>query len=128
MNLLTLPLRTTIGAKYVMAVTGLLLTVFVLGHMAGNLLIFAGRDALNSYAEALKSKPTLLWTVRTGLLLTFLLHLYLAFRLSALKRAARPVAYHFEDTVAATWASRNMMLTGLVLLVFILYHLAHFTF
>jgi succinate dehydrogenase / fumarate reductase cytochrome b subunit len=128
LNLLTLPFRTTLGAKYVMALTGLGLIGFVLVHMAGNLLIFAGTDALNSYAEGLKSKPAFLWSARAGLLFIFLLHLTLAFRLWELNRSARPIRYVYEDTVEASWASRHMMLTGLVLLVFIIFHLAHFTF
>jgi succinate dehydrogenase / fumarate reductase, cytochrome b subunit len=128
MNLLTLPLRTTLGAKYVMALTGFGLVCFVLAHMAGNLLIFAGPDALNGYAEGLKDKPALLWSARLGLLFIFLLHLFLAFRLWQLNTSARPVRYVREDTVQATWASQHMMLTGLVLLAFILFHLAHFTF
>jgi succinate dehydrogenase / fumarate reductase cytochrome b subunit len=128
MSLLTLPVRTTLGAKYVMALTGLGLIGFVLAHMFGNLLIFAGRDALNAYAEGLKAKPALLWSARTGLLAIFLLHLFLAFRLWQINRSARPIRYVHEDTVQASWASRNMVLTGLVLLAFILYHLAHFTF
>jgi succinate dehydrogenase / fumarate reductase cytochrome b subunit len=128
MNLLTIPFRTTLGAKYAMALTGLGLIGFVLAHMAGNLLIFAGRDALNGYSEALHAKPSFLWSARAGLLFIFLLHLVLAFRLWELNRSARPVRYIYEDTVEATWASRHMMLTGLVLLVFIIFHLAHFTF
>ena len=128
MNLLTLPFRTTLGAKYVMALTGFGLVVFVLAHMAGNLLLFAGPDALNSYAEGLKSHPTFLWSARAGLLFIFLLHLFLAFRLWEMNRAAWPTRYVYEDTLKATWASRHMMLTGLVLLAFIVYHLAHFTF
>jgi succinate dehydrogenase / fumarate reductase cytochrome b subunit len=128
MNLLTLPFRTTLGAKYVMALTGFGLVGFVLAHMIGNLLLFAGPDALNTYAEGLKAHPTFLWSARTGLLFIFLLHLFLAFRLWEMNRAARPTRYVYEDTVKATWASRHMMLTGLVLLAFIVYHLAHFTF
>jgi succinate dehydrogenase / fumarate reductase cytochrome b subunit len=128
MNLLTLPFRTTLGAKYVMALTGFGLIAFVLVHMAGNLLLFARPEALNGYAAGLKARPALLWSARTGLLFIFLLHLFLAFRLREMNRAARPTRYVYEDTVKATWASRHMMLTGLVLLAFIVYHLAHFTF
>jgi succinate dehydrogenase / fumarate reductase cytochrome b subunit len=128
MNLLTLPFRTTLGAKYVMALTGLGLIGFILAHMAGNLLIYAGPPVLNGYSEGLHAHPTFLWSARAGLLFIFLLHLALAFRLWELNRAARPVRYVYEDTVEANWASRHMMLTGLVLLVFIIFHLAHFTF
>jgi succinate dehydrogenase / fumarate reductase cytochrome b subunit len=118
----------SLGGKYLMALTGLGLIGFVLIHMLGNLQIFLGPEALNSYAHALKSKPALLWTARLGLLTIFVAHVFMGLRLTALNRAARPVRYVCEDTVQASWASRNMMLTGLVILAFIIYHLAHFTF
>jgi succinate dehydrogenase / fumarate reductase cytochrome b subunit len=128
MHLLPRPVRSSLGKKYVMAVTGVLLIGFVLTHMAGNLLVFFGPDALNSYAAALKAKPYLLWPARVGLLLLFLLHLYVAIRLTLENRAARPQGYVYERTLQASFASRHMMLTGIVLLAFIVYHLAHFTF
>ncbi|MFO0841980.1 MAG: succinate dehydrogenase cytochrome b subunit [Gemmataceae bacterium] len=127
MNLLLKPVRSSLGKKYAMAVTGLLLIGFVVAHMSGNLLIYLGPDALNSYAQALKARPALLWAARGGLLAVFLVHLFLAFRLTRQNYAARPTAYVYEETLQATWASRHMMLTGLVLLLFIAYHLAHFT-
>lgn len=127
MNLLLRPVRSSLGKKYVMAVTGLLLLLFVLIHMSGNLLIYLGPDALNSYAHTLKARPALLWTARLALLIVFLLHLFLALRLQWENRTARPTRYYYEDTLRASWASRNMLLTGMVLLTFILYHLAHFT-
>jgi len=127
MNLLARPVRSSLGKKYVMAVTGVLLIGFVVAHMAGNLLVFAGRDALNTYAAALAARPVLLWTARSGLLLVFLLHLYVAFRLTYENYAARPQGYAYERTLEASFASRHMMLTGMVLLAFIVYHLAHFT-
>ena len=110
-----------------MAVTGLGLVGFVIIHMLGNLLIFAGPDALNGYAEALKHNPGLLWTARSGLFLLFVVHIALALRLSMQNKAARPNRYVYEETIEATWASRHMLLTGLVLLAFVLYHLLHFT-
>jgi succinate dehydrogenase / fumarate reductase, cytochrome b subunit len=129
MNLLLRPLpRSSVGSKYVMAVTGLLLIGFVLAHMAGNLLIFAGREALNAYAHALEDKPPLLWTARVVLLAIFVLHVVLGIRLTRDNLRARPVRYVYEDTVQANWASRHMLLTGLVLLAFVVYHLLHFTF
>src|SRR4029453_350057 len=69
MNLQLRPISSSLGKKYLMAVTGLRLLGFVLAHMAGNLLVFAGRDALNSYARALKDRPALLWAARAGLAL-----------------------------------------------------------
>jgi succinate dehydrogenase / fumarate reductase, cytochrome b subunit len=127
MNMLLRPVQSSLGSKYVMAVTGLGLVAFVLIHMIGNLLIYAGPNALNGYARALKSNGELLWTARAGLLLFFVVHISLAFRLSLKNRAARPTRYVFEDTVEASWASRHMLLTGLVLLAFVVYHIAHFT-
>jgi len=122
------PLTSSLGSKYLMAITGLLLTAFVLAHVAGNLLIYAGPDALNSYAHALKSRPALLWPARLGLLTVFVVHLALAVRLRLQNAKARPVGYACPATLQASWASRHMMLTGLVLLAFVVYHLAHFTF
>jgi succinate dehydrogenase / fumarate reductase, cytochrome b subunit len=120
--------RSSLGSKYVMALTGLALTLFVLVHMAGNLLVYSGPDALNSYANALKARPALLWSFRLGLLAVFLIHVVLGIRLTRQNVAARPVRYVREATEQATWASRHMLLTGLALLAFIAYHLAHFTF
>jgi succinate dehydrogenase / fumarate reductase cytochrome b subunit len=126
MSLPLLPMS-SLGRKYWMAVTGFLLIGFVLVHMAGNLLIYAGPDALNSYAATLKANPLILWGFRTGLFVVFLVHVYLGLSLTNENKAARPIAYVYEDTLHASWASRHMLLTGLVLLAFILYHLAHFT-
>jgi len=120
--------RTSIGAKAVMAITGAMLFLFLIGHLAGNLLIFKGQDAINSYAQGLQNLGAGLWVVRLGLLAVFLLHIATAMRLHHGNREARPVAYYHEDTVKATWASRYMMMTGLVVLAFVIYHLLHFTF
>ena len=119
--------KTSIGAKSVMAITGAMLFLFLIGHFAGNLLIFKGRDALNSYAQGLKNLGPGLWVIRAGLLGVFLAHVGTAFRLHHANRAARPVRYEHEATVKATAVSRYMMLTGLVILTFVIYHLAHFT-
>jgi succinate dehydrogenase / fumarate reductase, cytochrome b subunit len=128
MNSLSRLVKSSLGTKYLMALTGFVLTGYVLAHMAGNLFIFFGPDALNSYAHALKSNPELLWPARIVLLLAFLLHISIGIRLSLANSSARPIRYSYEDTVQASWASRHMLLTGLVLLAFVIYHLAHFTF
>jgi succinate dehydrogenase / fumarate reductase cytochrome b subunit len=128
MNLLLQPVRSSLGSKYVMALTGLFLIGFVLAHMSGNLLIYGGRDALNTYAAALKYRPTILWTFRIVLLVVFVIHVLLGIRLTRRNMTARPIRYYHEATLQASWASRHMLLTGLVLLVFTIYHLAHFTF
>ncbi len=128
MNRLSRLVRSSVGAKYIMALTGLGLTLFVLGHMSGNLLIYGGKDALNSYAHGLTEHPVLLWTARGGLLAIFLIHLLMAIRLRQEDYAARPIHYVHEKTIQASWASRYMLSTGFVILVFVIYHLLHFTF
>jgi len=117
-----------VGAKMVMAITGLALTGFVLVHLSGNLLIFAGRDVFNAYAKGLHSLGALLWIARIGLLGAFVLHMYLAIKLSIENRAARPIGYAHEATIQATLASRHMIHTGVLMLAFVIYHLAHYTF
>jgi succinate dehydrogenase / fumarate reductase cytochrome b subunit len=120
--------KSPVGAKMMMAVTGLMLTGFVLAHLTGNLLIYAGRDVFNAYAKGLHSLGALLWVARIGLLGAFVLHLYLAVKLTKENRAARPVGYAHEATIQATLASRYMIHTGLLMFAFIVYHLAHYTF
>lgn len=119
--------QSTVGSKYVVAVTGLLLTGFVLVHMLGNLLVYAGREQLNNYAHTLKDNPGLLWTARLGLLLTFVVHIGLALKLKLRNQAARPTPYVFKHTEEASLASRTMVWSGLAIFFFLLYHLAHFT-
>jgi succinate dehydrogenase / fumarate reductase cytochrome b subunit len=121
------PVQSSVGSKYLMALTGLALIVFVIAHMLGNLQIFLGREALNDYAHHLKESPLFLWSARTGLLLVFVLHIALGLRLTYANSQARPRRYVCESTFQASWASRHMLLTGLMLLAFVLYHLAHFT-
>jgi succinate dehydrogenase / fumarate reductase cytochrome b subunit len=111
-----------------MAITGLLLFGFVVAHLLGNLQLLAGPEAINGYAKFLAEKQGLLWVARIGLLVVFVLHVATAIRISRANRAARPVAYAKEDTVQATFASRSMVFSGLTLLVFVVYHLLHFTF
>lgn len=112
-----------------MGLTGLALVLFVLGHMVGNLLIFAGPEAINGYAEFLHEvgHGMLIWVARAGLLLVFSIHMFLAFLIRAENKRARPVAYDSHAPQVSNWASRHMLLSGLVILVFVLYHIAHFT-
>lgn len=117
----------SVGKKALMALTGSVLFAFLLGHMIGNLQLFIGQDALNNYAKFLHSMPGLLWLVRIGLLSFFCIHIYLAVLLKAENRAARPVAYHTNQVVRASFASRTMILSGLVILSFLVYHILHFT-
>lgn len=120
-------LDSSLGLKYVMSVTGLLLVGFLVGHLSGNLLTFAGAEVFNAYAAKLKSLGPLLWVVRFGLLTIFCLHVFAALKLTIKNRQARPVAYASSNTEVASFASRTMPMTGMIVLAFLLYHLAHFT-
>ena len=120
--------RSSIGGKVTMAVTGLMLFGFVVMHLLGNLQLFQGAEKLNAYAKWLHDLGPLLWVARIGLLAVFVLHVLTGIRLARANRAARPVAYHRPGTVQASMASRSMVLSGLSVLAFVVYHLAHFTF
>ena len=127
MNALFNFFRSSLGKKYVMAITGLLLFGFVVGHMLGNLQIFLGPKAINDYAAFLKSKPGLLWAARVGLLLLAVLHVVFAVKLSNENRRARGGAYGQYKPVGSSYASRTMLMSGLIVFVFIVYHILHFT-
>jgi len=111
----------------IVAVTGVVLIGFVVGHLLGNLQIFLGPDWVNSYAEHLRELGPFLWVIRIFLLLNVLLHIFFTISLAMENRRARPVQYREKENVKATFASRHMALSGLVVLAFIIYHLAHFT-
>lgn len=113
--------------KFLMAVTGGLLLLFVIGHMLGNLQIFAGREAINRYGHLLQSSGELLWVVRLGLLALVVLHIGSAIKLSLENKAARPVAYSEYDPIGSTYASRTMLMSGLIVFAFIVFHLLHYT-
>lgn len=117
----------SIGAKLVMAATGILLLGFVIGHLMGNLLMFAGPEAMNAYAKWLKDKGLLLWVVRLGLLVIFVSHVASAFRVWRLNRAARPEPYAVSSYLATTYAARTIMISGIIVLAFIVFHLMHYT-
>jgi succinate dehydrogenase / fumarate reductase cytochrome b subunit len=119
--------QSSLGRKYIMAVTGLVLIGFVVGHLVGNLQIFSHPDQINGYAHFLQNLGPTLWIVRLGLLAAVGLHIWAAVQLTLENKRARPVDYGFKHTIQATLASRTMRLTGFVVLAFIIYHLAHFT-
>jgi succinate dehydrogenase / fumarate reductase cytochrome b subunit len=127
MKIITNVLQSSLGKKYIMAATGLVLFVFVIGHLAGNLQVFLGREAINRYGYFLQSNPELLWPARLALLLAVGLHIWSAVRLSLENSAARPVGYAQYQPVGSTYASRTMLMSGIIVFVFILYHLLHFT-
>lgn len=117
----------TVGRKVVMGATGVLLVVFILGHLAGNLLIYSGAEAENRYAALLKSIPELLWAVRAVLLGALVLHVWAGLGLARTAAMARPVGYQQSAPQSATIASRTMRWGGLFLLGFLVIHLLHFT-
>ena len=117
----------SLGKKYLMAGSGALMFLFVVGHMAGNLQIFLGREAINRYGHFLQSNVEILWPVRLGLLGIIAIHIWSATKLTLENRAARPLAYAQWEPTAATYASRTMMWSGVVVAVFIIYHLLHYT-
>jgi succinate dehydrogenase / fumarate reductase cytochrome b subunit len=121
-------LKSSIGAKWVMALTGIALLLFVIAHMLGNLQVFAGRDKLNSYAEGLQHLGPLLWAARLGLLAIFVIHVVTALRVANANKAARPVPYATLEPQVTSYAARTMLMSGLIVLAFVAYHLAHFTF
>lgn len=116
-----------IGKKAVMGATGLIGIGFVLLHSLGNLLVFRGPDAINSYSHFLKSTGELLWALRVVLVVAVILHVVAAVQLTRQSRAARPIGYVKRDPQAATVASRTMRWGGALLLVFIVVHILHFT-
>ena len=119
--------RSSVGKKVIVALTGAVLIAFVLGHLLGNLQIFLGPEWVNNYAEKLRKLGPLLWVIRIFLLVNVLLHIFYTISLTIENRRARPARYKKRDYVKATFASRSMALSGLVVLAFILYHIAHFT-
>ncbi len=127
MKVMTNVLRSSLGKKYLMAVSGCVLFLFVLGHLLGNLQIFLGREAINRYGDFLQSNLELIWPARLFLLLMLGLHVWSATKLSLENKAARPVGYAAYQPVASSYASRTMLMSGGIIFVFIVYHLLHYT-
>ncbi len=133
MNWLRCALSSSVGKKFLMAMTGLALCGFLVVHLAGNLLLFAGAEAYNAYAHKLHSNENLLHVASTGLALIFFTHLYLAFKLSAENRIARGRGYaeirtKRENLIIKVRPESWMLATGLGLLAYMILHLIDFTF
>ena len=122
-------IHSTIGRKILMALSGLTLVLFVMGHMLGNLQIFLGPDVINAYAYKLHHllPSSALWAVRLVLLGTIAVHLWAAVTLTLDNRKARPQSYQEDKVVQASYSSRTMRMSGIILLAFIIFHIAHFT-
>jgi succinate dehydrogenase / fumarate reductase cytochrome b subunit len=118
----------SIGKKAVMAVTGLIMVAFLISHVLGNLQVFAGPLKINEYSAALRRLGPLLWLARGGLLAALILHVIAAYQLTRRKHAARPVGYADAEPQVSTFAARTIRWGGVLLLVFIVLHLLHFTF
>jgi succinate dehydrogenase / fumarate reductase cytochrome b subunit len=126
--------RTSVGKKAVMAVTGVILLLFVVAHMVGNLKAFTGERHFDEYSAFLRriGDPILgnswyLWIQRVGLVVAVVLHMWAAYQLTMAARRARPVRYVHSDHVAATYAARTMRWGGVIILLFVIYHLLDLT-
>ncbi len=120
-------IKSTVGRKILMAVTGLMLVGFVTVHLLGNLSVFAGPDGINAYAVKLHSLGALVWVFRLAMLAIFAVHITLGIQLSMENRTATPVNYSIKSRMKTTFSSESMLYTGLILLAFLIYHLFHFT-
>ena len=121
--------KSTIGRKILMALTGLVLVLFVMGHMLGNLQIFLGPDAINAYAYKLHHvlPASALWAIRIFLLACVGIHVWMAVWLTLDNKKARPAGYDVKKVVQASYSSRTMRMSGIILLAFAFFHIAHFT-
>lgn len=128
--------KSTVGKKIAMAVTGTILILFVFGHMVGNLKVYQGPEAFNHYAEGLRTfgapffgESQLLWIIRLVLLAAVLIHILAAVQLTLRSRSARSVGYkRWDGDLVFSYASRTMRWGGVIILLFVVYHLMHFTF
>ena len=126
---------TAVGKKYAMAISGMVLMAFVLAHMVGNLKIYLGASSLDRYSHWLRQvgepalpEQTLLWAVRIVLIVALVVHLHAAYALTQMNRRARPVKYASKrDFAAADFASRTMRWTGIIVLLFVIFHLLDLT-
>jgi succinate dehydrogenase / fumarate reductase, cytochrome b subunit len=121
-------LDTTVGKKAALAVSGVILFGFVVGHMLGNLQVLLGPEVYNAYGAGIKEKAVLLWGVRTVLLASVLVHTTIVLELYGKSIAARPIGYRVKRNIATSYAALMMKYTGPALLVYLIFHLAHFTF
>lgn len=120
-------LKSTILSKWVMAITGCILVLFICGHAVGNLQILLGSDTYNTYAAFLQGLGEILWIIRIGLFVCLVLHLITSIRLKLLNNSARPTAYQYKSFLKAKLTSRTMIWTGIMIFAFLTYHLLHFT-
>jgi succinate dehydrogenase / fumarate reductase cytochrome b subunit len=126
-NPITFFWKSSIGKKWLVALTGIVLVGYVIGHLVGNMQIFMEPAQINRYAEFLHASPKLLWVIRAFLIACLVLHVVTTIKLVIENRGARPEKYAMEKRVQATLAARLMAVSGLVVLAFIVFHILHFT-
>jgi succinate dehydrogenase / fumarate reductase cytochrome b subunit len=126
--------RSSLGKKAVMAVTGVILFGWIFLHMVGNLKLYMGPEHMNEYAHFLRAmgapavpESGVLWAMRLLLIVCVVLHIHAAYALTRMSRAARPVEYRNRDYVKASYASRTMRWGGVIILLFVIYHVLHLT-
>jgi succinate dehydrogenase / fumarate reductase, cytochrome b subunit len=119
--------QSTNGKKVVMALTGVMMFLFVIGHLLGNLLVFAGRAQINAYAQFLHFDDSLLWIVRTILIIAATMHVVVTIQLALRNKEARPIGYLHKKAINSSYASRTMYWSGPIILTFIIFHLLQFT-
>src|SRR5207248_10081626 len=119
MNIITNIFASSLGKKFIMAVSGLILFGFVIAHLAGNLQIFLGPESLNRYGHFLQSNPELIWPARIFLLLMIGLHLWASVKLSLENKTARPIGYAEYQPIGSSYASRTMLMSGIIVFVFV---------
>jgi succinate dehydrogenase / fumarate reductase cytochrome b subunit len=117
----------TVGKKVLMALSGIILFLYVIAHMLGNLQLYLGSEVINRYAKFLHSNEGMLWTARVVLLLAVGVHAVAGIQLWFRKREARPIAYRTKENIQATAASRTMIISGLLIGFFVVYHVLDLT-
>lgn len=127
MKLLTGLYESTLGKKMLMAVTGVFLFLFVVGHMVGNLQLYLGAEKLNHYAHLIQSNQPLVWGFRVVMVFLVGIHVLAAVQVWLRNRSSRPVKYKVFNPPAVDYAARTMVWSGPIILLFILYHFSHFT-
>jgi succinate dehydrogenase / fumarate reductase, cytochrome b subunit len=128
MNFLQRIWQSSLGKKYIMGISGFVLVAFLCTHMMGNFQIFLGPYWINTYGEFLHERHEVIWPARIVLITMIVLHIWAAFKLRAENKAARPVGYANDPApFAASYASRTIMMSGIIIAAFVIFHLLHYT-
>jgi succinate dehydrogenase cytochrome b subunit len=120
-------LKSSVGRKIIMGVTGLILILFITGHVLGNMSLFAGPNGINAYAEHLHSLGPVLWLIRLVMLTIFVVHIWIGIALTLENKAARPLGYNQKENLRTGFASETMIYSGIILFFFVVYHVLNFT-